>query len=206
MKNTEQSTRNIVILDAGHGGLINGVYQTAGKRSPIWNNGSHYFEGVGNREIVKKLTDRLQKKGIEVFNANDSEIDMPLRKRAKLINKKIKANPDKKFIGISIHSNGFHKESAHGWSVYTYGKGSEESREMSNEVAHQMKKEFPDRRLRGEKSANFYILKYTKCPFILTENFFHTNEYECRNILMTEKGQDKIVNFHFDFILEHLNK
>ena len=47
----------IVILDAGHGGMIDGEYQTAGKRSPIWDDGSQYFEGVGNREIVSKLTE-----------------------------------------------------------------------------------------------------------------------------------------------------
>jgi N-acetylmuramoyl-L-alanine amidase len=43
-----------VILDAGHGGIIDGVYQTHGKRSPIWEDGSQYFEGVGNRQIDRK--------------------------------------------------------------------------------------------------------------------------------------------------------
>ena len=45
-----------------------------------------------------------------------------------------------------------------------------------------------------DKEANFYILKYTKCPFVLLENFFHTNEDECKNILMSSEGQDKIVD------------
>ena len=206
MKNTEQSTHNIVILDAGHGGLINGVYQTKGKRSPIWNNGSYYFEGVGNREIVKKLTDRLQKKGIDVFNPNDSEIDMPLRKRVRVINSEIKANPDKKFIGISIHSNGFSFESANGWEVFISNNSSQASKDIAGLSESSFKKEFPRRKNRGVKKSNFYILKNTKCPFILTENFFHTNEKECREILMTEQGQDKIVDFHFEFIMKYLNK
>ena len=72
----------IVILDAGHGGMIDGEYQTPGKRSPIWDDGSQYFEGVGNREIVSKLTDKLTEKGIEVFNANPTEKDMKLSRKS----------------------------------------------------------------------------------------------------------------------------
>ena len=196
----------IVILDAGHGGMINGKYQTAGKRSPIWDDGSQYFEGVGNRQIVSKLTAELNDKGIEVFNANDSEKDMPLRQRTSIINKEIQSNPDKEYIGISVHSNGFSKESANGWSVYTYTKGSKASKEMSKLMADKMQSEFPNRRFRGEKTANFWMCKQTNCPFVLTENFFMTNEDECKNILMTEKAQDKIVKMHFDFICEFLDK
>ena len=192
--------KKVIVLDAGHGGMIDGVYQTRGKRSPVWADGSQYFEGVGNREIVKKLTTKLIDKGVEVFNANPTEKDMPLRERTAIINKEIKDNPDKEYIGISVHSNGFSKESAHGWSIYTYTKGSKASKEMSELMAKTMQKEFPHRRFRGEKTANFWMCKNTICPFILTENFFMTNEGECKNILMTEEGQDKIVKMHYDFI------
>lgn len=50
------------------------------------------------------------------------------------------------------------------------------------------------------------MCKQTNCPFILTENFFMTNEDECKNILMTESGQDKIVKMHFDFVCDFLEK
>ncbi|MCG9704983.1 hypothetical protein [Photobacterium damselae] len=42
----------LFILDAGHGGIINGQYQTAGKRSPIWSDGSQLFEGEFKRVSV----------------------------------------------------------------------------------------------------------------------------------------------------------
>jgi len=197
---------NVIILDAGHGGLVDGVYQTKGKRSPIWNNGSYYFEGVGNREIVKKLTYRLQKKGIEVFNSNDSQRDLPLYKRVKNINNEIKNNKSKKYIGVSVHSNGYSSNQANGWEVFVSKNSSQESKEMAKISERHFQEEFPKSKNRGIKKSNFYILKNTKCPFILTENFFHTNEKECRKILMTEEGQDKIVNFHFDFIMKYLNK
>lgn len=194
----------VIILDAGHGGVINGVYQTAGKRSPVWEDGSVYYEGVGNREIVRKLTERLEADGLEVFNSNPTDYDIPLGTRVNNINAEVRANKNKKYIGVSVHSNGFSKESAHGWSVYTYNKASLDSHKLANLSAEAMMKEFPDRRLRGKKSANFYILKNTICPFILTENFFHTNRYECQNILMTEEGQNKIVNLHYNFITEFI--
>ena len=31
------------ILDNGHGGIIEGEYQTAGKRSPVWDDGSQLY-------------------------------------------------------------------------------------------------------------------------------------------------------------------
>lgn len=194
----------VVVLDAGHGGVINGVYQTKGKRSPVWDDGSQYFEGVGNREIYKKLRAKLTANCIEVYNPNESDIDMPLRTRTSKINDYIKNNPDKKFVGISIHSNGFSKESAHGWSVYTYTKASEDSKKLSSLLAKEMKVQFPDRRLRGEKTAGFWMVKHTNCPFVLTENFFMTNKDECQNILMSEEQQDKIVDMHFDAIMEFI--
>jgi N-acetylmuramoyl-L-alanine amidase len=194
----------VVVLDAGHGGLINGVYQTKGKRSPVWDDGSQYFEGVGNREIYKKLRAKLTANCIEVYNPNESDIDMPLRTRTSKINDYIKNNSDKKFVGISIHSNGFSKESAHGWSVYTYTKASEDSKKLSSLLAKEMKVQFPDRRLRGEKTAGFWMLKHTNCPFVLTENFFMTNKDECQNILMNEEKQDKIVDIHFNAIMEFI--
>ena len=45
------SKKLVILLDAGHGGIIDGEYQTSGKRSPKWGDGSQYFEGKGNRQI-----------------------------------------------------------------------------------------------------------------------------------------------------------
>ena len=193
----------VVILDAGHGGMIDGVYQTSGKRSPVWSDGSQYFEGVGNRQIIEKLTTKLIAKGIEVFNANTGQEDMPLSQRVSIINDEIKDNPEKEFIGVSVHSNAFKDARANGWGVYVYTHGSIDSFVLASESEKSFVSHFTELN-RGVKTANFYILKNTICPFILTENFFHTNERECKDILMTEKGQDKIVDLHFDFICNFL--
>jgi len=193
-----------VILDAGHGGMIDGEYQTSGKRSPIWNDGSQYFEGVGNRQIVSKLTAKLKDKKINVFNANPTEKDMSLKNRVKLINDKIKSNNDSEFIGISVHSNAFTSPMANGWEVFTANQCSIDSLVLSSLSSEKFDAEFPYILNRGVKKSDFYILKNTICPFILTENLFHTNEKECKEILMTKKGQDKIVNYHLEFICKFI--
>ncbi|MBK8888090.1 MAG: hypothetical protein IPN46_16750 [Saprospiraceae bacterium] len=46
-----------VILDNGHGGVINGKYQTTGKRSPNWDKGV-LFEGMFNRWVVNRIIEK----------------------------------------------------------------------------------------------------------------------------------------------------
>ena len=45
------------LLDPGHGGFIDGVYQTAGKRSPEFPDGSRLYEGEFNRDVVSRIMD-----------------------------------------------------------------------------------------------------------------------------------------------------
>ena len=56
------------ILDNGHGGIIDGVYQTPGKRSPLWPDGTQLFEGEFNRAIVNRLVTMCKETGIEHVN------------------------------------------------------------------------------------------------------------------------------------------
>ena len=53
----------------------------------------------------------------------------------------------------------------------------------------------------ADKESNFYVLKNTAMPAILSENFFMTNEAECR-LLMSEEGRDRIAKIHFEMIQE----
>ena len=48
-------SKYIWLLDPGHGGLIDGVYQTRGKRSPPFADGSILYEGVFNRDVVSRI-------------------------------------------------------------------------------------------------------------------------------------------------------
>tara|TARA_R110000824_G_scaffold171412_5_gene348979 strand:- start:15 stop:629 length:615 start_codon:yes stop_codon:yes gene_type:complete len=199
----------IWLLDAGHGGInpSTGEYVTPGKRSPVWQKGllnmSQYYEGVGNRQIVDKIAAALDILKIPYFKIVNGWEDMSLRERV------IKANKYQKTFGdcvyVSIHSNGFTKESANGYSIYT-SKGETKSDNIAEVFIKNMIAHFPDRKLRTDrrdgdldKEANFYVLKNTSCPAILIENFFMTNFVECQ-LLLNEEFQTKIALCHSESI------
>jgi len=191
------------VLDPGHGGMIDGVYQTSGKRSPKWDDGTQYFEGVGNREIVSKLLHKCKEAGIDAVDVVGSQEDVSLGKRVTKANNLHKEK--KNCIYVSMHSNGFNKESANGYSVYT-SEGETKSDKVATIFIDSMKESFPDHKLRKDtrdgdedKEAQFYVLRKTSCPAILIENFFMTNKREC-DLLLDPDFQDKIVECHFKSI------
>lgn len=185
----------LVLLDAGHGGIINGQYQTAGKRSPVWSDGSQLFEGEFNRWIVNAIAELLSARRIPYALIAPEQRDVSLKTRVHRANK----YAGEPCVYVSVHSNA---GGGKGFEVF-----SSEGTTLSDKLAHfcgeEFKKEFPDRRLRADlrdgdydKDKNFYVLKYTKMPAVLTENFFMDNEEECRSILMSRDGRSKIAAFH----------
>ena len=69
-----------------------------------------------------------------------------------------------------------------------------------------MNKVFPTRRFRSDysdndpdKEKNFFVLRKTVMPAVLTENFFMTNREEV-DILLSEDGRDKIALGHMNAI------
>ena len=202
----------IVLLDAGHGGIVNGNYVTAGKRSPKWADGSQYFEGVGNREIRQLIAKMLDEANIPYHFVSVGNDDVDLDDRVDIINSYCRAYGKSNCLLVSIHSNGFKKESAHGWEVFTT-KGTTKSDHYATSLFNEMRREFPNRNYRldkkdgdVDKEANFYIIANSKCPAILSENWFHTNEDECKNILMNPEGQYKIAKAHFNMICKFYNE
>jgi N-acetylmuramoyl-L-alanine amidase len=207
MNRYSDKQRFIYLLDAGHGGLINNEYVTKGKRSPVWEDGSQYFEGVGNRDIRKKLANKLDFLNLDYHFVTNGPLDVDLDDRVRIINSYCDAYNTNNCVLISIHSNGYKESSANGWEVYTT-RGHTKSDILATIAYEEMIKKFPKRNFRKDtkdgdvdKEANFYIIANSKCRAILTENFFHTNPHECKKILMTEKGRDDIAQAHLNAIL-----
>ncbi len=185
------------LLDAGHGGLIDNIYQTQGKRSPIWADGSVYYEGVGNRQIGKKVGDQLKKLSIDYAYTVDPSNgkDVSLTTRINFVNK----FPAKNKVLISIHSNGASVESASGFEIFT-SLGQTKSDAIATVIYEEFQKEFTESKFRKDTSDGdvdkenpLYITGKSNCPAVLLECFFMTNEKECKEILMTEEGQNRIV-------------
>jgi|GEM_PF-85148 N-acetylmuramoyl-L-alanine amidase len=207
---SEDNRGYVWILDNGHGGIIDGIYQTAGKRSPKWEDGTQLFEGEFNRAVVKRIIELCKVEGIECINLVDTEKDLSLRWRtdeANDIYRKRQQLDGKKCIYVSVHANGFNKESAHGWSVYTT-VGETVSDKIAQILYEKARVEFPDHKMRrdtrdgdADKEANFWVLRKVVMPSILSENFFMTNREESK-LQLSEEGRDRIAKIHFEMIKE----
>jgi len=190
----------IVLLDNGHGGLINGEYQTSGKRSPIWDDGSQLFEGEFNRSIVSRIIESLTTLKIPYINIVPETRDVALSTRIKRANDVT----NKSCFYLSVHSNA---GGGKGFEVFT-SPGETKSDKIANVFGEEFNKAFPDRRLRADysdgdldKESSFAVIKKTRMPAVLTENFFMDNEDECKNLLMTRHGRDLIADFHVNAIV-----
>lgn len=183
----------IVILDNGHG------KETAGKRSPVWGDGSQLFEWEFNRDIVRRISEKLEADGIPYRILVPEETDISLTERARRANEIAKENNGKAYV-LSIHANA---GGGTGWEVYT-SPGQTPSDAIATVFFEEAGREFvPDGwRMRSDysdgdpdKEANFAILTKTTCPAILTENFFMDTEKDCR-FIMSEDGRERIANMH----------
>jgi len=192
----------IFLLDAGHGGVIDGVYQTAGKRSPVWPDGTQYFEGEGNRLIRDEIIKIMKEEGLRYKIISEGRKDTSLRERVRAANALAKKYGVSNCVYVSIHSNGA-TASAEGWEVFT-SKGQTDSDKYATIIYDEMKKLFPGSKFRSDKwsdgdvdkESGFTVLSDTICPSILTENFFHTNKNECKSILMNRQGRKLIALGH----------
>lgn len=183
----------IVLLDNGHG------KETAGKRSPIWSDGSQLFEWEFNRDIVRRIAEKLQADGVPYRILVPEENDISLSERVKRANEIAKENNGKVYV-LSVHANA---GGGTGWEVYT-SPGETKADAIATVFAEEAQRVFvPDGwRMRfdyadgnPDKEAAFYILKHTSCPAILTENFFMDTEKDCR-FIMSDDGREQIADMH----------
>ena len=191
------SKKLLFVIDNGHGGVINGVPQTNGKRSPDFGKGILY-EGESNRRLSKKVVQGLKKSALSSYMLVPELKDISLSTRVERVNALAK-NYD--VIFISIHSDAFTSEGANGWSAWTYF-----GQTRSDKVASILYKNAKKSKIKvrednsdgdPDKEANFYVLKRTICPAVLIENLFMTNEKDY-NFLLSEKGQNTLVKIIVD--------
>lgn len=191
-------SKNTYILDPGHGGINPTTWQyvTAGKRSPKWPDGSVYYEGVGNRQIAELVGQELRKRNIDfAYTVTPSDwTDVSLGTRVQRANMLAAKTP---CVLISIHSNAAASSQANGFEVFT-SPGQTKSDPLATVLFDEFGKAFPE--LNGRKNLQdgdpdkeelFTMVAGPKCPAMLIETMFHTNEKECK-ILMSETGRKRI--------------
>lgn len=157
-----------VCLDAGHANT------TAGKRTPIFKNGTFFHESEQNYPIMFKVAEYLKYNGFDVCYTNtDINYDMSLQDRVK------KEQTSRADIFISIHKNaikGKWQSDAKGIETFIVSRGGR-AEKLANCVHSNLIKDtsMKDRKV---KTANFYVIKYTKAPAILVELGFMDYEKE----------------------------
>lgn len=189
----------IVLLDNGHGSLINGEYQTPGKRKD-WKEKGIIYEGEFNRAIVNGIIEQLTYYKIPYVNIAPEYRDVHLVTRVKRANR----YPVNKSFYLSVHSNA---GGGNGSEMFT-SPGNTKSDKIATIFGEEFKTTFPEKRLRTDfsdgdldKEKRFYVLTKTKMPAILTENFFMDNFEEFNEILNTKPGRQKIIDFHVSAII-----
>lgn len=193
------------LIDPGHGGLIDGVYQTAGKRSPTFPDGKVLYEGVFNRDVTQRIIKLCEAHHIDAMDIVNTNHDKSLRSRVKEANKIHKVT--RNCIYLSIHANawGRGKEftSPKGIGVYRHYKSKTGEKLASMLQKHLVEKTgFKDRGVRANETwANFYVLRKTHMPAILSENGFMTNLSDA-TLLLTDDMRQKIAEAHFAMIIE----
>lgn len=183
----------LIHVDAGHGGLLGGVYQTAGKQ---WKYDDFtIYEGVENRAVVKLLVQKLYSNHISYNITTISNKDESLSDRMEYVDHVVKTYPKLTHIFLSVHHDATEKESnAKGVSFYTtpgitdsdyaanyyfpylydLGMNVRVNRAVANEY---------------DKEANFMVIRKAEksgCIGLLFELGFMTNREEAIKIMQPE--------------------
>ena len=192
-----------ILIDNGHG------ENTNGKRSP---DGS-FREYAYTREIADDIVRELVKRGYEADRIVKESSDVPLQERARRVNEVCGRLGAKNVLLVSIHCNaagdGSQWMKARGWSAYT-SKGKTKADELAESLYMAASCHLTGVTIRMDNSdgdsdweENFYILTKTKCPAVLTENFFIDNKDDLAYLLSAE-GRKAIVATHVDGIIKYI--
>ncbi len=190
------------IFDNGHGGKINGIYQTPGKRSPNWENGILY-EGAFNRWVVNRLTEKMDRLDLPYYHVSPELTDISLTERVKRANEIYKS--DKETYLLSIHANAGGGTGIEAFTSIGKTKSDEIADlfliniELDMKGIAVMRYDLSDGD--RDKEANFQVLKTSNCPAVLVECGFMDNRSDY-NKLWSHDYLNKLTESLFRTILE----
>ena len=192
-----------ILIDNGHG------IETPGKRSPD----GVLREYAWNRLIASRIVDRLLSLGLDAELLVPEETDIPLPERCRRVNEWCRQLGKDNVLLISIHCNaaghGDRWYDATGWCAYTT-RGNTRADALATSLYTAAQAHLPGHRLRTDYTdadpdleKDFYLLRHTSCPAVLTENLFMDNHKDC-DFLLSKEGQQSLVDLHIDGIISYL--
>lgn len=195
----------IILVDNGHGS------DTRGKCSP---DGVLLQEWKYTRKIARLLVSALVADGYNARLLVPEDSDVSLTVRCRRVNTLCTLHGSKNVILVSIHVNAASNgqwSTARGWEAYT-SPGVTRADDLASELymaatnclpeGTKIRSDFSDGD--SDKESDFYILKYTKCPAVLTENLFMDNRQDV-DYLLSDSGMSAIVKLHYDGITNFIN-
>ena len=182
----------IWLIDAGHGGMKDGVYTTPLTKGKQFDHGDFkIYEGVTNRKIAKLLMVEMQYADIPFLQIHDNVEDLSLTARVKKANK-IKEPA----IYLSIHSNA---GKGKGFEIFT-SPGNTASDPIAEEFYKDIAKDFPEYPFRADtsdgdhdKEERFTVLTETRMPAVLVELLFF-DERKQAEFLLSHVGQSRLAD------------
>lgn len=191
--------QDIVVLDAGHGGVDPGKVGVG-----------NVLEKDINLIIVLKLKEYLTANGVTVYltreddgglygetDSNKKASDM--KARCALIEE---IEPD---LAVSIHQNSYGDASVCGPQVFYY-KTSEKGQRLAATLQERLNAMPECMKQRAIKAnSDYYLLLNVSCPIVIAETGFLSNATEAK-LLVTEEYQDRLAWELCLGILEYLNQ
>ena len=209
----------IILIDNGHGENT----QFNGKFSPYlsdMNIGDEFVvknrfrEWKYNRVIAKQVVDKLVSMGYDARLVVPESNDVSLSERIRRVNTICNKEGASNVVLISVHSNakgdGSSWQDAKGWEAYTT-RGKTKSDKLADFLYKRADSYFKGRKIREDwsdgdrdKEADFYIIKKSYCPAVLTENFFYDNKDDLK-YLTSDEGIHAVVRTHVEGIIDYVN-
>tara|TARA_B110000503_G_C6985760_1_gene345188 strand:+ start:247 stop:843 length:597 start_codon:yes stop_codon:yes gene_type:complete len=173
--------KKIIVIDAGHGGKDFGAQ----------------IGGELEKKIVENIANKISllngKGEIEIVLLRENDSFIELSERVARINK---INPS---LLISLHINASKNLKENGVNAYVskqndfYDKSMESAKNLVDKISN-------EKLAKGEvKEANFFVIKNSKCPALLLEVGYLSNEND-KTYITSESGQNEIANKIFEFI------
>ena len=173
----------VVIIDPGHGGKDSGAIGIGG-----------VLEKDVILPISKRITEVLERNGIQVIMTRDSDYFVTLPGRVTMAER---ANAD---VFVSIHANsaGANRPEVSGLETYHYDSGLRLAQIVHSKILQSL-----NVRDRNVRKARFYVLRKTSMPSILVETGFLTGRDDVAK-LRTSAYQNQMADAIAQGILQYL--
>ncbi len=173
----------VVIIDPGHGGKDSGAIGIGG-----------VLEKDVILPISKRITEVLERNGIQVIMTRDSDYFVTLPGRVTMAER---ANAD---VFVSIHANsaGANRPEVSGLETYHYDSGLRLAQIVHSKILQSL-----NVRDRNVRKARFYVLRKTSMPSILVETGFLTGRDDAAK-LRTSAYQNQMADAIAQGILQYL--